>query len=460
MRTGFALVATLGAAVTLLYAACGGDNNASSSVDAGPSDGAKKSDSGNTLIDGGDNDSGALASATVLRDPKIWSLVPAHQSCNLYEGKVVPDPFPQRAWGSCGAGAWASGCQVAVAGLPIETFSAVNMQQSSGALVGADVVIHLSMNFSELDVEQVFRLSDGATVAAARLDNGSGPCFFGSFPNDTPLLMTPMYELPDAGGNTIDLFGVATPSVGAPIAWDQNWVPDRGYPDNPFLIDAGHGYAYTSGEIAMVPSPSATDFTSIVPSPSATPQLASRNDLLVWGLETTTGGGIRAYSASDGLQTLFTNTKTAQRTFPYFVAMSDTRIVWATVTLDDQEASTSLTLSWSPVAKTSAGVSVTSGAPLSKYAPAGPLMTGGDYATVASCENTSDTPNCVLNVIKLSTKKIWQIPQRPGTNVFTKTLAINDDELVVGESDSYVDVQRLRRIVRIKISQLDALAVP
>jgi len=88
---------------------------------------------------------------------------------------------------------------------------------------------------------------------------------------------------------------------------------------------------------------------------------------------------------------------------------------------------------------------------------AGSLATGGDYIAVGSCDSLLDNAVCVVNVVQISTQKTWMIPQRPGSNFVIKVLAVDNDEVVLGEANGQFD-NSVRRIVRIKTSQLDALA--
>ncbi|HEX7663823.1 MAG TPA: hypothetical protein VF407_04910, partial [Polyangiaceae bacterium] len=406
----------------LLHAACGSDDAASSSsLDAGPaSPDAGKADAARDG-DVGDADSGAPTEpATLLTDDAIWSPVTARGACPLFEANVASDPFPKRTWSSCGSGAWATGCEVAPIGLAIDTYVGAYAQQTSGATFGAETYVQVSLQFPTTLMNQVFRLSDGATVAATRIDGGPESCFVGAFPHDTPLLL-PVFHEEDGGNDTIT-FGVAPKSPGAGIAWSTAPVLDGRFIDDPFLFDLGAGFAFSNGDVGYWPTNVAT-FDSIVSGPAPTASVSARGDLVVWGAETASGGQVGAWSASKGAQILFTATASGEREFPLFVATSDDHIVWLKARLAADESLDTVELQWTPTAHQASDVQLTSGPVITAQTGDSMLATGGDYAAFETCDASN---TCVMNVVKLSTRKTWTIGARPSGGVYAKTLAVND----------------------------------
>ncbi|MGH7284702.1 MAG: hypothetical protein ACRELY_24520 [Polyangiaceae bacterium] len=181
---------------------------------------------------------------------------------------------------------------------------------------------------------------------------------------------------------------------------------------------------------------------------------------MLWGVETDTGSSLMAYTLAHGVQTLATMTKTAAQQFPLRVAISDDHIGWVMMSQDDMENIVGLQLFWSPIATQASELATTTGPMLPETAATDPTFAiGGDYATQGACDpaTVSDkNPTCWLYVVKLSTQKLWAIPQRPGTFI-DHVFGVNNDEIVVGERDSAFDTST-RRILRIKTSQLDALS--
>jgi hypothetical protein len=339
--------------------------------------------------------------------------------------------------------------------LSIDTFAGVAPGQTSGTAIDGDIFIQASLQFSGTTVAQVFRLSDGATVAAARTEKPGGACLFVGFSRDDPFLIGPAYGASD-GGFT-DFFGVAPSSPDAGIAWDQNWVADPGYENDSFNFDNGHGYAFSGLGIESISAPTATTYTELNAAPGEI-DTAARHDLLLWTLREAGGGEVRAYTTAHGVQSLVTTTDGTDATFPLGVALSDDHMVWLVVQRNASESYDSAQLFWSPVARQLSDLQTTTGPSLTNQQPeVGSLVTGDDYAVVESCDSNPATPTCVLNVVQLSTKKVWMIPSRPGTNAVIKVLAINSNELVFAESNGLHD-NFVRRIVRVSTSQFQALS--
>ncbi len=71
----------------------------------------------------------------------------------------------------------------------------------------------------------------------------------------------------------------------------------------------------------------------------------------------------------------------------------------------------------------------------------------------------ADDPICQLQVVQLSTKKLWTIGSRPGGNNFVAVMALSPTEVVLAEIDhpTHPPFGTIDRIVRVDIASLDSL---
>ncbi len=440
-----------------LHFACSSDEPG---VPSPPADGSSVRDAGpdarrdatpitdaEPLVDGG-----------FLSDPAIWTPVANDFGCPLFEARVVPDPFPARVWTSCG-----TGCRVGPALLPIDTAVYVDGVHSTGIVVGGEAYLSLLTGYraAPVRVQQLTRLSDGVTVAAPAIRGSPNVCGFGAGVNDAALLVAPVAARDPESSWT---FGKLPTEPGKPIAWHGVTVTAPAIPLDRFSFENAYGLIFAAGQVGLLDSPNAPAF--VVPKTLGTQvfDTAARGALLTVARFSTDGGGIiEGITADAAVNTLAEMTDET----PVAVAMDGQRVAWITATgpVGDRSYGSYATTKFhsAPVVGTKLGA-VEHG-PLLKSAPSSSinrsLALNGDYAAAIACSPTTvvDDPICQLQVVQLSTKKVWTIGSRPGGNNFVAVMAVSPTEVVLAEVDhpTHPPFGNIDRIVRVDIASLDSL---
>ena len=440
-------------AVGASYSACGSASGTTGADDAGglarpATDGGALDGAGDATVDATSTlDAGGEATAR----SGIWRRVPAAAPCPLFEAQLPPDPFPPRAWASCG-----TGCQVGDAWpAPLADRNAL-VVGSGGAYMRGDTYVYLS-NDAQPQRMVVVRMSDGATVAAARIDSTNYECVFSGYGSDAPLLFTAFEE--DAGL----FFGRASIEAGAATQWQSGWVANGpAMFVSRFLFDDGHGVASNGGQVNWLPSTAANKFTVLDNSISPVDSTSGRGHLLVWNKNDGQHGWLMSFVPDGGAPSSFAPEPSG--TWINVARVTDDRVVWLSVSGPQATQFTyaSARIDWLKYV-------AAPGQFLTQTQPAGPIIpaqtalvdlaAGDDYAATIGCDANSnqDIRICHVYVAQLSSGKVWAVPQRPGGNSFRKVLAIGPTELVLGEQDAQpLSIQPdFKRIVRIAIAHLD-----
>ena len=354
----------------------------------------------------------------------VWKQVPAAAPCPLVQAQMPPDPFPTRTWSSCG-----TGCQVADAWpAPLADKNAL-VVGSGGAYLGGEAYLYLS-NDSQPQRVAVVRMSDGSTVAAARIDSMHYECVFSGYGSDAPLLFTAFQE--DAGL----FFGRASTEAGAPTQWQSQWVANR----TPllvsrFMFDEGHGIASNGGTVLWLPSTTATTFNVLDNSVSPVDSTSARGHLLVWNKNDNQHGWLMSYAADAGARSILLPEPSG--TWINVVRVTDDRVVWLNVSGPQatQFTYSSARIDWMKYAAAPGPVATQAQAPgptIPAQTALSDLAAGDDYAAAIGCDANAnqDLRICHVYVARLSSGKIWAVPQRPGGNSFRKVLAIGPTEIV------------------------------
>ncbi len=184
--------------------------------------------------DAGEDVYGSDWDAGLLTDPAIWSPVPDNGGCGLYVAKVVPDPFPKRAWTSCGTGCEVSNAEMP--GLGENGKNSVPEAQATASERNGEISVRLRHDaHGGGRVVVTSRLSDGVTVAAAESRNFS--CFGFGWVND----MAFAFPFSNEGGG-LSRAGIVTGlEPGASVVWG-NWLATAGNSTSAFGIDGGWGF--------------------------------------------------------------------------------------------------------------------------------------------------------------------------------------------------------------------------
>jgi hypothetical protein len=409
-------------------------------------------------------DAGAVANeaaASMTMDARVggtlpdaaWRRVNVAAQCPLFEALLPPDPLPSRRWSSCGIGCFVGDVWPAPA-----TDRDALVVGSGGAYMRGETYIYLS-NGAQPQRVVITRMSDGSTVAAARIDSVNYECAFSGYGTDAPLLFAVFQE--DAGL----LFGRASTDAGAHVQWQSQWI--RNGPTvfvARFMFDDGHGVASNGGRIDWLPSTSADAFTVLDNSISPVDSISGRSHLLVWNKNDGKHGWLMAFVGDGGAPS--TLIAAPDGTWINEGRVTDDRVVWLTVSgpQASQFVYTSARIDWMRYMSTP-GQLVTQIQPAGPNIPAATalyhLAAGDDYAATIGCDANinQDQRMCHVYVVELSTGKLWAVPQRPGGNSFRSILAIGPKEIVLAEQDAMpISIQSyFKRIVRISIAHLDDL---
>jgi hypothetical protein len=384
--------------------------------------------------------------AGLATDPAIWTPVPDNRGCGLYVANVVPDPFPKRVWQSCG-----TGCEVSDAPMPglgldggTQGLNSVPWGLATASERNGETFYRLCYAaWGGGEIYVVSRLSDGATIAAAQVRNTDCAGFGGA--NDSALFFPVSTEKNDysRGGFIQGL------EPGAPVVWG-NWLPTPAGYGGAFAIDSGWGFS--NGNIYLNASPSDAKFQLVYQNTNPY-EVYGRGEVIAWH----ENSRILAWTQAGGAKKLLE----IPTNLMWSVALSDQRMVWIVVQNELEGHFTSANLYWSPLATDPADLKASPPIPL-PGATWGLVETrvGGDYAATQGCAEWDGGSSCPVWVVQLSTGKVWQVPPRPG-GAYRGPLAVSEDVILMGETNypgQYLDSQMMRRLLRFKTSELDALA--
>ncbi len=403
-------------------------------ADAGQLPEAAPKDAGEDVYGSGWDD------GTVLSDPGVWTPVPDNRDCGLFVANVVPDPFPQREWKTCGPG-----CLVGDAPLPLPRENTV----IHGGVTGSERAgeIYFRFEYRVLDRGRLLittRLGDGTTTAAMQIRHTPFCGTYGAAADAA--FVYPIYHT----GGTARGGIVKGTQPGSPVEWG-NWLAFPGSQGSVFAWETGWGMTAGSS-IVVNTSASDSKFQTIVKGASEF-GVYGRGDLLLWPGGESGGPAVRSYTTKSGEQTLW---KTAAG-YIQSVAASDDQIAWILVDGPDYLSKyhfNKAELYSSPRATDASGVKASGPVSLAPAEAAlADLRVGGGYAASLGCPLQG---GCLVFVVELATGKVWRIPTRPNST-YWGVLAVSATEILVTESDWPQKDNNIHRLVRFRTDSLDAL---
>lgn len=393
-------------------------------------------------------------------EPGVWKPIPELEPCTFYVADLSQYEFPKRVWEGCGPG-----CEVASAFFPgdFPFEQRAGRPPLAGAWVHGD--IYLRLNVSTKDggtIHQVVRLSDEETIAAIKIPAQTKYAVTG-WADEVPLLIPITARFEDQS------LWYQAAKVGReramPLAWHGGWIPDmEGGLTGAFNWHHGWGMSFRDGSVRVVTDPTQPTMTTIDTALLPTYHISARGDLIAWAHwnDRDRRQVLRAYSKEAGVQELVSEEGTRIQT----VTLSDYYIIWVGVHGDEEiwhgryEAAE---MYWSPIAKKPEDIRVTKGPTLPANTGLLYPKSGGDYVAIDGCMATGPDGegDCETLVVRLSTKQLWRIPNRPGGHASAGILAVSPDEIVLAEVDWPLPDPAYRtliqRIVRLKTAELDVI---
>ena len=439
-RRLWALALAVGAAAAVLVpSACGSSSEGSGASD--PQDGAATPADARvpptTPNDAGPDASAALPSLDALMaDDSIWTKLADPGSCSLREAKVVPDPFPQRVWSSCGPG-----CRV-TSSTPAFKEPTDSVLSASAGYVDGEVFLLMPLDGANGRIVRIERLSDGATIAAV-LDRGvhRDTSCYQAWGGSAPFLFT-------IGGGHQIRFGRAPHQPGGPIVWHDKWlkidVDLPLYATERFDFDLGYGIG-TDGTPILFSGPSAAVGFDLAGSGHVAHGLGNQ---LVWGGTT---ASIRSYAQDGGSVDLvpLTGVRRIRK-----LRLTTERMVWISAT-PVGGAFKDAQWQWSPRTTDPSSIVIHDGPAIPNIIADGgtDMMTAGDWAATVGSDGMLDR----IYVWRISTGETWVLPNRAGFQ-FRRILAVSPTELILGEqSAAHDNSDLLDTLMRVDLTMLPAL---
>ncbi len=375
--------------------------------------------------------------ASLVANDAVWKPLANGGSCGLREGAVLPDPFPKRAWESCG-----QGCRVSEAAPPFDIPQFTAAQTAAGEYVGGDAYLLFRHGSKAGSITRIERLSDGATVAAT-LVRGAQPTCSLTWVGGAASSLFAFY---DRITKKV-LFGRAARTPGSPVKWHDSWL--AGTPDvatQRFIFDDGYGVG-TYGGLLHFPTPAATVETNLTPGSYLVHGVGGQ---LLWGYG---GAAIHSYTTAGGVVDLIA---LSQPRVPLGARMSDDRIVWVDA-IAAGDLFSDARWHWSPRTTVASGVVINDGPMVPLRAGLRDMQTFGDWAAADGLFGSADPSDIRVSVWNIATGQTFVLPHRPG-NRFDRVFAVTPTELVVGERlTSTADPNQLVHLVRIELAALPQL---
>lgn len=373
--------------------------------------------------------------AKLIADDAVWVPLKDGGDVGLREGKVVPDPFPKRAWNGCGAG-----CLESTASPPFDVTMHVVSNQLAGEYTAGDTYLLLDLQVKTGRIVRIERLSDGATVAATLARGFQTRGGLGWRGGSAPL-----FPAIDDGSKL--LFGRVSRTPGAKIAWHEHWLSSLPSAANErFGFDGGYGLA-TYDQLLLLRSPA--DTMPELLSPGA--GLAHGRDAqLVWAYG---DGPIRSYTVAGGQVALVDIPAPRQAVA---VRVSDDRMTWI-----DAKPSEGLFVDarwhWSPRTTVASGIVVHDGPSLPAVGGFTDMHSTGVWAAADGLLGPAETATDVrIYLWNMASSEAWTLPNRTG-RVFQRIFAVTPTELIVGERSTTSEVSSIDSIVRIELAKVPAL---
>jgi hypothetical protein len=433
------------AAVGTPLAACSSDHHdeaapapPTSPVDASDSTPLPAVDAGGT--DSPPDSTPPLPSLAALnaRDD-IWLPLADGGRCHLREGKVNPDPFPKRAWSSCG-----NGCRTSPAALQFDAAQYVEPLGPAGAYFDGDTYLMLESENTEAlgRTIRVERLSDGVTVAAVldRGPRGDSNCHLAWRGGAAPLLF-------DLFDGQQELFGRASETPGAPIVWQEHWVTLAGLANERFSSDIGYGHS-TYAEIQLFPDKSYTVPVSLSPGSQLAHGYGAQ---FIWGYSNS--GSIRSFTVGPGAVDLIA---LVPPRVPMGARLSDSRIVWIDGTRPGDEFADAQ-WHWSPRATQASDIVIQDGPPIPIVGQLLDMQTTGEWVAAYGEQGADKGYESRVFVWNMTSGQTYVVPNRRADRTFTRVFAVTPTELILGEQLLTDSFHLLDQIVRIDLAALPSL---
>jgi len=386
---------------------------------------------------------GGAGDGAWINDPGVWTAVPGGEPCGIAVADVTKPGAPTpRTWSSCG-----DGCLVASAlTLPSDNEGA-GRTTSAAATVGSEIFVRMETgNPTPYRLVVITRLSDGTPIAAVKQTLSFSSC--GIMASQHAAFAFP-FILPSTSNV---LVGLASHTDGA-----VTWSPVQTLPALNVQVmsnDLGWAIQLDDGSVRALMPPTGAMTRILDQGFVPTAQGGAVLDRMVWssaylGVDPEV---IVGYTPAAGVQQLV-----SQETDDHIVALSDTAVVWIGTTGPYRHDGLYETaqLFWALWPEPAGPLSINAGPVLPATTDLGSLKTWGDFAATIGCRQALDT--CELQVVKLSTGKLWRIPRRPGA-VFLDVMAVSPTELLLDEMDYPGGYPQLvPRLVRLDLTRLDAL---
>jgi hypothetical protein len=355
--------------------------------------------------------------------------------------------FPIRVWTGCGH----SGCQVAPARM-LESDTGVERASASAAYQNGDIYLRLVSGSPQYGLTIVTRISDGQTIAAVQQRSRLSTCGVAGGASGSPFLFPFVGSDSDLGL----LVGHFDP-VGGAFVWPPKWLPVHDIHTTTFGNDEFWGMGFVDGSVRVASSFLATSLIDVDHGVASATSSFGIDHVAFWSLPEGSPGysDIRMYVPPSGTGLLARLPNTHLLT----VAASERAIVWIGTqgprVFDGSFDSAKLY--WSPRVARAEDAVVTEGPSLPGANDLLTLETAGDFAVTRSCV-TPDALTCRVLVVQLSAKRVWQIPNRPGS-LFIEVLALSEKEILLTEIDwpsGARYLQEIQRLVRINLANLDS----
>lgn len=368
-------------------------------TDCGPEGGdsavpVESSDHANETTDvDGENDATSSADGGLPCGSAVWAKVPTPAECPIDQADTSHWCAALPAWSDCGPGCQRRKIQIApgvVGAIPV---------QISAAYVGNRMLARLSSIWTPTGAA-VYWLEDvdnAELVAALAVEQGPAQCAITYTRTHTPTIWSAVFDKKYFVGHGPDSSGK--------IVWQTQTLPSRGALETFFDVWGSGGFwgaTFFNGELDVVSSLDATDWSTAEPAAGyATFSAAARGDLLIYPRWNGTQYELKGYTKGAGPVVLYSGSDN-----PVSVALSDTTMAWAGATGPYLSSGLymSTTLSWSPIAKQSPDVHVTSVPTPPFNAGMTDLDVAGDFIATTGCTTRQDFTGtqCRVAVLQLS----------------------------------------------------------
>jgi hypothetical protein len=322
---------------------------------------------------------------------------------------------------------------------------------ASAAFQNGDIYLRLVSGSPQYRLVIVTRISDGQAIAAVQQRSRLDTCGVAGGATGSPFLFPFVGSDSDLGL----LVGRFDP-VGSAFVWPPKWLPVHDIQTTTFGNAEFWGMGFVDGSVRVASSFLATSLMKVDQGVASATSSFGIDHVAFWSLPEGSPGysDIKMYDPQSGTGLLAKLAATHLLT----VAASDRATVWIGTQGPHvfDGAFDSAKLYWSPRVARPEDAVVTEGPSLPGASDLLTLQTTGDFAATRSC--AQDELSCRILVVQLSTKRVWKIPNRPGS-LFREVLALSEKEILLTEIDwpsGARYLQEIQRLVRISLANLDS----